>query len=301
MANSRQAASSAQTNISDFTAEPRGSLVLFFALTYAVTWVCWIAVLNLHFAGRGLNRNFLLLLGTFAPALVALVITARQRGKRATRSLLQRTWQWQGRARWYALAVLYMAAIKLCVAVVYRLEFGGWPHFGEWRPVIILAATVISTPFQAGEEIGWRGYALPRLAGRMGFAWASVVLGIIWACWHLPLFFLAGADKFGQSFPLWAFEVVAFSVAITWLYVHTDGSLLLTMLMHSALNQSLGIVPSAVPGANNPFSLHASPVMWLTTILLWLPATYFLLRMPRVETVASGESQIDPRASSPAH
>lgn len=301
MANVRRAASSAQTIIGDFTAEPRGSLVLFFALTYAVTWSCWLAVLKIPIAGRGLNREVLLLFGTFAPALIALVITTGKQGKRATGSLLRRTWQWRTSARWYVLAVTFMAAVKLSVAVAYRLGAGRWPLFGSEGPIVILVAMALSTPVQSGEEIGWRGYALPRLAGRMGFAWASVVLGIIWACWHLPLFFLTGADKFGQSFPLWAFEVVAFSVAITWLYAHTNGSLLLTMLMHSAVNQSLGIVPSALPHAGNPFSLHASPVMWLTTLFLWIPGVYFLVRMPRTKISVNAESQFSPRASSSAH
>ncbi len=75
-------------------------------------------------------------------------------------------------------------------------------------------------------------------------------------------------------------------MALAWLYVHTNGSLLLTMLMHSAVNQSPGIVPSALPNANHVFSLRASPVMWLTLLLLWIPAAYFLIRMPRAESLA---------------
>src|SRR5881397_3629828 len=98
--------------------------------------------------------------------------------------------------------------------------------------------------------------------------------------WHLPLFFVPGIDMYGQSFPVWALGVTALSVAITWLYAHTNESLLLVMLMHSAGNQTLGIVPSAVTNAANPFALSPSLVAWLTGAFLWITAVYFLVRMP---------------------
>jgi hypothetical protein len=79
-------------------------------------------------------------------------------------------------------------------------------------------------------------------------------------------------------------QVTALSVAITWLYAHTNGSLLLPMLMHSAVNNSKDIVPSAVPGATNTFGMSAALVAWLTVAVLWVCAAYFLARMPRTES-----------------
>src|SRR6266852_860947 len=255
-----------------------GSLLKFFALTYALTWACFLAAIAISngtasavpalTAGRGL----LLLLGTFAPSLVALGVTARDNGTPGTQALLRRSYAWRVDARWYLFAIGYMVAIKLTVALLHRGITGSGPRFGNEAWYVIVAAIVISTPVQAGEEIGWRGYALPRLAARFGFARAGVLLGLIWACWHLPLFFLPGIDKYGQSFPVWALGVTALSVAITWLYAHTKGSLLLVMLMHSAVNQTLGIVPSAVAKAANPFALSPSLVAWLTAALLWITA-----------------------------
>jgi membrane protease YdiL (CAAX protease family) len=200
-------------------------------------------------------------------------------------------------ARWYLFAVSYMAAIKLAVALAHRAITGSWPRFGNEAWYVIVVGIVLSTPVQAGEEVGWRGYALPRLAARFGFARGSVVLGLIWACWHLPLFFLPGADTYGQSFPIWVLGVTALSLAIAWLYAHTNGSLLLTMLMRSAVNQTIGIVPDAAPNATNPFVLSASPPYLLTVGFLWCVAVYFIARMPRAEQLHTAAITRDLRSN----
>src|SRR5437879_12254569 len=145
----------------------------------------------------------------------------------------------------------------------------------------ILAAIAFSTPYQAGEEIGWRGYALPRLAARFGLARASLLLGLIWACWHLPQFFIPEADTYRQSFLVYVLQVTALSVAMAWLYARTNGSLLLVMLLRSAVTNAKDIVPSALLGANRTFGLSASLVAWLTVTLLWIRAGYFLTTMRR--------------------
>lgn len=240
---------------------------LFFVLTFALSWTFFIAAV-------ALKNDALVLPGVFGPAIVAIGLTAARNGREAVVELLARVVQWQVSIRWYIFAVAYMVVVKLCVALLYRAVTGSWPLFGHEGAALILLAIVFSTPVQSGEEIGWRGYALPRLLQRLGFAGAGIVLGVIWAAWHLPLFFLPGADKFGQSFPVWALEVTALSVAIAFLYVRTNGSLLLTMLMHSAVNQTLGTVPGALPIGKGVFSLNASLVEWLTAALLWVVALY---------------------------
>jgi hypothetical protein len=257
---------------------PAGSLLKFFLLTYAVTWPCFIAAARLPV---GTLRAALLLLGTFAPSLVALWLVGGAESGSGIRALLDRIVEWRVGARWYLFALGYMVAIKWAVALVHRVATGGWPRFGDEAWYVIVAAIVVSTPFQSGEEIGWRGYALPRLAARFGYAAGSVLLGLIWACWHLPLFFMPGADKQGQSFAVYLLQVTALSVALAWLSIHTKGSLLLAMVMHSAVNQTKDIVPSAVPGAADPLALSTSLVAWLTVALLWIGAGYFLARMVR--------------------
>jgi membrane protease YdiL (CAAX protease family) len=259
---------------------PGGSLGKFFVLSYAVTWTCFISVATLAIpAGTPLGA-LLVLLGAFAPGMVALWLTVRAEGRPGARALLGRILRWRVAARWYLFAVGYIAAIKLTVALVHRAAIGVWPRFGNEPWYLILGAIVVSTPVQAGEEMGWRGYVLPRLAVRFGLARASILLGVIWACWHLPQFFIPESDTYGQSFFIFVLQVTALSVAMAWLYAHTNGSLLLVMLMHAAVNNSKDIVPSAVPGATNTLGLSASLVAWLTVTFLWVCAAYFLARMP---------------------
>ena len=262
-------------------------LLKFYLLTYAATWACWTA------AGAISRRSepatpalaalagAVFLLGTFAPALVALALTERAEGRAATRALLRRVFQFRVRAQWYVFALGYMLAVKLSVALLHRFATGEWPRFGQEEWYLIASAIAVSTWVQAGEEIGWRGYALPRMSDHFGLATASVILGIVWASWHLPLFLVPGSDTLGQSFPLYLLQLTALSVAAAWLYWRTHGSLILVMLLHASVNNTKDIVPSAVPGATNPFALSTSLVAWLTVAVLWIAAAYFLVRMAR--------------------
>jgi CAAX protease family protein len=265
------------------------ALLKFFFLTYAVTWACFFGSVAMArstapaVAALGGLGGPLFLVGVFAPSLVALALTARADGREGVRALLGRILRWQVGARWYVFALSYMAAVKLAAAFVHRAVTGAWPPFGQTPLFIMAAAIVISTWVQAGEEIGWRGYALPRLAERLGLAPASLLLGVLWAAWHLPLFFLPGADTSGQSFPLYLAQVTALSVAMAWLYWKTGGSLLLVMVLHAAVNNTKDIVPSGVAAsvAMNPWTLSSSLIGWLTVALLWIGAAYFLVRMRR--------------------
>jgi len=269
-----------------------GSVIGFFALTFAVTWACFITVVRSGgFPADGPPRpllQVLLYLGIFAPALVALALTARTRGATGVRELLAGISRLEVSARWYALALAYMPVVKLAAALVHRLVLGAWPRFGTQTWYLMLAAIPISTLGQAGEEIGWRGYALPRLADRLGLGLASVVLGVIWAVWHLPLFCLTGADTYGQSFPVYLLQVMAISVAMAWLYWKTGMSLILVMLMHAAINNTKDIVPSVSRVAQNPLVPTASSIAWIGMALLWIPAVYFLIRMRGAKLSARG-------------
>jgi membrane protease YdiL (CAAX protease family) len=212
--------------------------------------------------------------------------------------LLRRLVQWEVAGRWYALAIGYTAAVKLVSAVAYRVVAGAWPAVQLAELPLLFAATLLSAVLfgQAGEELGWRGFALPRLERLTGLRVGSIVLGALWAAWHLPLFFLPGTDTYGQSFPLYHTQVTGISVAIAWLWARAHGSLLLTMLMHSAVNNTKEIVPTVARPPASPFDPDAPLLGWIGAAVVWTAAAYFLLTMRKDGAYALGRL----RPASPA-
>jgi membrane protease YdiL (CAAX protease family) len=256
-----------------------GELATFFALSFALMWAAFMTVARWVPAGTPAGYA-LVLFGAYSPGMVALLLTARTYGGHGVRRLLGRTLMADAPLRLYMLALTYIVAVKLTAAILHRLLTGTWPPFGSASLALIPLAIAFSTPFQAGEEIGWRGFALPRLVNRVGLRIASLLLGIIWALWHLPQFYIAGADTYHQSFVVWAPQVVAMSVAFAWLYAKSGGSLLLVMLMHAAVNNAKDIVAAGAPVPPGVFSLNAPLMAWLTLGVMWVWAGYFLVRMP---------------------
>jgi membrane protease YdiL (CAAX protease family) len=257
------------------------NLLAYFLLTFAFTWTAWWASAEFAASGGALFGlgGPVFLLGVFAPALVAIAFAALHAGRDGVVRLLAPIGWWQVGARWYAFAIAYTAAIKLLAALIHRFVTGGWPVFGTTPWLLMLGAILVSTWVQSGEEVGWRGYALPRLARYLGLAGASIVLGVVWAVWHLPLFFLPGSGSDGQSFPIYVLHVTAVSVAMAWLFWRTGGSLLLVMVMHASVNNTIGIVPAALPDAVSPWSFEGSPMAWITVGLSWVVAAVLLLQM----------------------
>jgi membrane protease YdiL (CAAX protease family) len=272
----------------------RAVLVGFFLLTLTVTWAAWLAVAlarpgSIVFAIGGP----VFLLGVFAPGLVALALTALFEGKTGVVRLLARIGRWEVSWRLYSIAIGYMAATKLFAALTHRIVVGDWPMFGDTPLVVMAGAILVSTWAQAGEEVGWRGYALPRLATLLGLGGASVLVGVIWALWHLPLFMMQGTGSAGQSFPIYLLHVTALSVAMAWLYWKTRGSLLLVMLMHAAVNNTTGVVPAALPQATDLMSFHGSLVAWLTVGVSWVVALVLLYQMRGAEISSLQDGHVD--------
>jgi len=262
-------------------------MLRFFLFTFLLAWACFIPVARGIPVGSPLGV-FLVTLGTFAPALVAISLTARARGTAGVRELFGRIARGPIPAAGVVIALTYMLAIKLSAALVHRLAFGAWPRFETGELYVIPFAIAISTVVQAGEELGWRGYALPRMADRMGLAAASVLLGALWGIWHLPLFYVRGADTFHQAFVPYGLGTIGISVAIAWLYTRSRGGLLLPMLMHAAVNNTKDIVPSGLAVPPGVFSLAASRIAWLTTALLGIGAIAILAWMVRTEPRRAG-------------
>ncbi|HEY8599061.1 MAG TPA: CPBP family intramembrane glutamic endopeptidase, partial [Thermomicrobiales bacterium] len=117
------------------------------------------------------------------------------------------------------------------------------------------------------EETAWRGFALPRLQARFNALSASLILGLIWALWHLPLFFLANTGQSKMPFPGFVLDVVAVTIVMTWVYNHTRGSVLLAALFHAAFNAG---------GAYFNTLTSDARLFWLTVGVAWVAVAALL-------------------------
>jgi hypothetical protein len=206
----------------------RHPLLAFFALAYALSWWPWLwSALDPQNAPSTILPP--------GPLLAALIVLALIGGWAAIRAFLKRIVQWNVGFRWYALVLALPAAITLG-AVAINLQLGATMEmqFPGWIDLVARFLFVLVF-IGLGEEPAWRGLALPRLMdGRSALA-ASLILGVLHIVWHLPL--LAVEYDASNVLP-WAIAVLAFSILVTWIYLHTDGSLLMPMLFHSSVNTS---------------------------------------------------------------
>ncbi len=214
--------------------------LLFFLVTFIFSWSIWIPQ-----AVTGSESAVLDIAGRFGPLVAALLLTGLLDGRKGLAQLWNGMLIWRVHPGWYAFALLGTVAVALGAIGIYVGLEGETPQFNDPAQLYLVIPVFLYVLFLsvAGEETGWRGYALPRLQARWGSLGASVVIGLVWGVWHLPLFFMAG--NFHAQIPLGLFVLqdVALSIVMTWLFNGTGGSLLLVHLFHAASNTTIGVLP----------------------------------------------------------
>lgn len=242
-------------------------LLTYFVLTYLLSWGIWISI-----ALTGLSNQWLFWLAGFAPTLSALLLTVFQSGWSGVRRLLRL--RWQVRPIWYLISLLGTPLVMLFALGLHVALGGDWPQYidpnhlvtslEQW-PLVIVVFMYIFIFTALGEEVGWRAYALPRLQTRFSSFTSSLILGVIWALWHLPLFWMTG--NFHQQLPVSWFllQVLGSTFLYTWMFNRTNGSLLIALLFHTSSNAAIGLLP--VLPLDNGGSLRP---LWLTVSLLYL-------------------------------
>lgn len=215
----------------------------FLGLTFLLTWGVWIPLVILGW------DTHLMKMGTFGPTFAALILIIRGRGKSGLIKLGQKLTLWRVSWGWYAFVFLGPPLIMLGAVQIYTWMGGAGLTYndpGQWYLTIPIFFFVLFTSV-LGEEIGWRGFALPGLLEKHNALAASLILGVIWGLWHLPLFWMAG--DFHREIPFFPFllQCTASAVIYSWLYVNTRGSLLIAHLFHAVSNTAAGLLP-VLPG-----------------------------------------------------
>ncbi len=222
------------------------SLVVYFVLAYTISWAFMVPVaLSAQGVIAAEVPYALYYLASFGPALSALIVTGWVGGRPGLRSLLSRLVKWRVEPRYYAFAVLAPIALFAIAALLNRVISGVWPDLGllgqiDYVPHLgipgVLGLWLLT--FGLGEETGWRGFALPHLQRSRPAANAALILGVFWACWHLPAFFFRDTymEMGVPGFAVFVVSICFASVVFAWLYNSTDGSLLLVILFHAFFN-----------------------------------------------------------------
>lgn len=220
----------------------RHPLICYFLMAYGFSWLVWVPY-ELSLDGLGLLPVHLTQLGILpgaylGPLLSGLLMKAATEGKPGIGRLLRRFVQWRVGWQWYLFtflgipATIFLGFIVLPGALTaLHLTFA---QLALYFPLLLLVEILTSG---LAEEPGWRGFALPRLQERYGPLWGTVMLGLLWGGWHLPLFLTAWqAGAGGLGICEFILGTVGIAIIISWVFNHTQGSLLIAILMHATVD-----------------------------------------------------------------
>lgn len=247
----------------------------FMVLAFGLSWALWMPVVLLFpdVSAPPWWALVLVFVGIFGPSAAALATAAIHGGRLELRSLVAKLLRWRVGWRWYALVLLGPPAFVWIGAAIYALLGGDARMAGMgWMlsAPVILASFVPFGPL--GEELGWRGYALPRLDARLSPLVSSVVLGIAWAAWHLPMFWFPPVGLPARSLGtagMWAVNVVSFSILLSFVARRTRYSVPIAILLHATLNAggAMGFAALvAAPTDADQIGSWAGFVRWLVVL-----------------------------------
>ncbi|WP_114239780.1 type II CAAX endopeptidase family protein [Dyella sp. C9] len=222
--------------------------LIYLALAFAITWMAWWSLVGLardHHAAYGESVYMTLyVLGGLGPTLAAYGAVWLTRSQAPVREFNRRVLRWRVRPGWYLVALglpALLGFVAIGIALALRPALTGALAIRPWYQFPLLLAMML---VGGGlEEFGWRGVMQEEWGVAMGQGRAALLIGPVWALWHLPLFFLPGVAQFHAHFPLFLLGIMGNALLLGWLYSRTR-SILLCVLMHAAANAitAMGIV-----------------------------------------------------------
>jgi len=249
----------------------RNPIPAFFALTFLIAWSIWLPL------GLFAPENVLLTLpGVWAPTISALILIGLSDGRKGIRQFLKRVLHWRVGLRWYLVvlfSVVFIAYLAIGIGMLFNVPApeltlpAGVPRDGLLvaLPIIFILNIFVGGPL--AEDIGWRGYILLKMRKKMSALNASLIIGVVWAIWHLPFFIFPAWIEIVGNIPFHWFMLLttSWSVLFAWVYVNTE-SILMPVLFHAAINTTLGTLGVLGHGEKNLVQLL------ITIALTWLAA-----------------------------
>src|SRR5262245_43567995 len=251
------------------------TLTAFFPLAFLLSWYPFIlGKTHLVRTSGGINP--------VGPAVAALIVAGIFYGRHGIKELLARYLPWRAGLRHYVYAIVFPVII-VSVAVAVGLLFGAsrptaaqirsWP---EMLPRFVFIFLFIGL----GEETGWRGFALPEFQKRYSPLAASVILGVLWAAWHIPLM---GIEFKGTVILAFLISIMSGTVVLTWLFNRANGGLLPVPLMHATVNTfGAGYVFRMFTGFENTRLWWIYSLLWVIAAAVLVVTTPTMMQKPDV-------------------
>ncbi len=217
-------------------------LVAYFALAFLITWIL---ILPLALSAQSLIRSRISehwhFLGAFGPIGAALIVTAISDGKIGISKFFESMTCRKVNPIWFLISVFSPFVLFLLSMFILRIFSNSWPDFGKlvsgkYTTLAWIGGSLLSAiAYGIGEEAGWRGFALPRLQRRHSALWATFILSIFWAIWHIPMFFYRFEFGIGQVVGFFI-GLFAGAIWLTFLYNSTGGNTLMVAFWHTGWN-----------------------------------------------------------------
>jgi membrane protease YdiL (CAAX protease family) len=270
----------------------RHPLISYFALAFVISWGgigTILAATGFDLAApQPLATGLIFIAMLLGPSVSGLILTAVLEGRAGLGRLVSRTLHWRAGVRWYAVALLTVPLILLAIlwsmSALVASAFA--PHF-QW---MLLAVGLVAGGV---EEIGWTGFATPRLLARSRVGVAGMRLGLIWALWHALVAFLFSIAAMGNAWIV-SFAIVyvatltPYRILMTWVYANTQ-SVLLAMLMHAGYTGWLLVLfPSTSPAQSLMWQSAFAAALWIAAAMVMLRHAHRAARAPAVRVAKIG-------------
>jgi len=260
--------------------------------TFVWTWLFWgIGIVQ----GYGMDSaagGVVGLLGVLGPMITGIVFTYLTQDQAGRRDYWKRIVSFkQIPAKWYLVVFLFVPILNVLAVLIDLLAGGDGAAWGEaalnvWtNPLSIIPSILFASLIPFIEELGWRGYALDRFQEKKSALLSSLILGVAWSSWHLPLFFVEGSYQAGLgigtlAFWLFVIGIVPLNVLFTWIYNNTGRSILAVILFHSMVNFTGEMI--ALTERADTISMALWFVLAISVTLIWGTRT-----LTRKNTVSS--------------
>ncbi len=258
------------------------STVAFFVLAYLITWAFWIPFVVFAPSSSAFGSNpelrsspFMLLqvLGNFGPTFAAILLLMFSGKRGELKDAFSRLLPHRAKLIWYIIVLFLPVGALLPGLFVYALLGGNIAGFSILGLLMMFVPAIFISGL--GEEMGWRGYALTKLQMTKSPFNSSLIVGVLWGLWHLPIIYWVSSQTglfFIAEFVLYVLLLTAGSIMFTWVFNATNKSLWMVILMHAAFtaggNTIAVFVQPAMGGSWVPYIVNVLSAIVVAVIVV---------------------------------